>query len=334
MGGRDRRKPQTMTKRLAQIRHAAELYYEQNLSQQEISKILGCSHSTTSRLLSDARELGVVEFRIRRRVDHVPELAIELRRRFGLRDAVVVPGGSGLETAYRNVGMAAAEFLAGVVENGMKVGVTWGRTLAEALRVMEPQKFEGVQVVQISGSLGPSGADDDGPKSAIRLAELLNASCHLIPAPAVADSEEARDLIARQPQIRRALDHAADVDVMMQGIGSLSPGMSSLERAKYITDDERRAALAAGAVGHVFARMIDIDGREVSDYSRRVIGMPLSGMRRALWSIGISASIEKAPAILGALRGRYFNAVVVEEASAREILKLATDAPVLTGAAA
>ena len=308
----------------ALIRHAAELYYEQDLSQQEISRILGCSHSTVSRLLADARELEIVEFKINRPVDTVPDLAVELRRKFDLRNAVVVRDGANRKQNYRNVGTAAAEFLSGVIDDGMKVGVTWGETLAEALRAMEPQAFEDVEVVQISGSLGPSTSDEDGPKSAIRLAELLDASCHLIPAPAVVDSEQARDLFISQPQIREALDRAANVDVIVQGIGTLAAGMSSLRRANYISSEEREAARAVGAVGHVFARMIDINGQEVSGYSNRVIGIPLENMRKALWSIGISASVEKAPAILGALRGQYFNCIVIEEASAREVLRLAS----------
>ena len=325
-----------MTKRqkLAQLRHAAELYYEQDLGQQEISKILGCSLSTVSRLLAEARELGIVEFRIRRPVDNIPELAVELRRRFQLRDAIVAPGGSTEKLNYRNVGIAAAEFLTGVIDDRMKVGITWGRTLTEVLRVMEPQAFDGVEVVQISGSLGPSISEEYGPKTAIRLAELLNASCHLIPAPALADSREARDLFVRQPQIRHALDHVADVDVIIQGIGTLLPGRSSLQRAHYISEEQRRAAVAQGAVGHVFARMIDINGREVGDCSRRVIGIPLERMRNALWSIGISASPDKAPAIFGALRGGYLNAVVIEEESAREVLKMAGVHGVHGGAAA
>ena len=320
--------------KLAQIRHAAALYYEQGLSQQEISGILGCSHSTVSRLLSEARELEIVEFRIDRPVASVPGLAAELRGKFGLRDAVVAPGGGSEELTGRNVGLAGAEFLTGVIDDGMKVGLTWGRTLAEVLRVMEPQPLEGVEVVQMAGSLGPGVSEEDGPGPAVRLAGLLNASCHLIPAPAVVDSEEARNLFLRQPQIRDALSHAGRVDVIIQGIGSLSSGMSSLGRAGYITREDQRAARAAGAVGHVFARMIDIEGREVSDYSKRVIGIPLDNMRNARWSIGISASPEKAPAILGALRGRYFNAVVIDEESAREVLRLDAAAAIRDGAAA
>ena len=69
--------------------------------------------------------------------------------------------------------------------------------------------------------------------------------------------------------------------------------------------------------------MIDIHGNEVTDYNDRVIGLPLAELRKMRWSIGISASAIKAPAILGAIRGKYINALVIEETSAREVLRLA-----------
>lgn len=308
--------------KLAQIRHAAALHYEQRLSQQEISRILGRSHSTVSRLLAEARELGIVEFRVNRPVADVPELAAELRGRFGLRDAVVAPGGGSVELARRNVGLAGAEFLTRVIGDGMRVGITWGRTLAEVVRAMEPLPLEGVEVVQMAGSLGFGVSEEDGPGPAVRLAALLDASCRLIPAPAVVDSEEARNLFLRQPQIRDALARARRVDVAIQGIGSLSSGTSSLRRAGYLTREERTAARAAGAVGHVSARMIDVAGREVGGFSKRVIGVPLEDLRGVRWSIGVGASPDKAPAVLGALRGGCFNAVVIDEDSARDVLEL------------
>lgn len=43
---------------------AAKLYYEHQLSQQEISKKLGVSRPTVSRLLKQARETGIVKIEI------------------------------------------------------------------------------------------------------------------------------------------------------------------------------------------------------------------------------------------------------------------------------
>ena len=43
--------------------HVAQLYYQQNLNQSEISKIVGLSRPTVSRMLEEAREVGIVEIR-------------------------------------------------------------------------------------------------------------------------------------------------------------------------------------------------------------------------------------------------------------------------------
>ncbi|MCG8511805.1 MAG: helix-turn-helix domain-containing protein [Rhodospirillales bacterium] len=306
--------------KLEQIRHAAELYYEQGLSQQDITKILGCSHSTVSRLLAEARDLGIVQFTIERPVDHVPDLAIRLREVFGLRDAVVVRDAPSAKLALRAVSSAAASFLSSVLEDGLKVGITWGSTLAAMLDEMKPLGLSGVKVVQLSGALGDKDSSTDGPELAFRLARLLDGECHLIPAPALVEDRTVRDALANQPQIRAAIDFASDADIMIHSVGALSVEKSSLRRAGYLSKDERAAAQSMGAAGHVIARMIDIHGQEVGNFADRAIGVSLEATRNAAWSIAVSAAPEKVPAILGALRGGYFNAVVLDETSATEVL--------------
>lgn len=314
-----------MDKRLkeSQMRRVAELYYEQSLSQHQIAKILGCSHSTVSRLLAEARETGIVRITIRRSVENLSDVARQMRRIFDLRDAVVVPDAGSAEANLRRIGEAAAEYLLSVVDNNMVVGVTWGYTLYHMVKALQPVNLEGVEVIQLSGSLGQGNPEVDGPKLAFALANCLNGNCRLLPAPAVVASEEIRDTLMSQPQIQRTMERAANADILIQGIGVLDDKLSSLERAGYIHEVDRAKAIKNGAVGHVFARMIDINGVEVGDYSKRVVAIPLETMRNATWSIAISASVQKAPAILGALRGGYFNTIIVDEMAAWEVLRLA-----------
>ena len=308
--------------RNAQMARAAELYYRQELSQQQIAKVLGCSHSTVSRLLAEARETGVVEIHIRRHVETVPGLASQLRSLFNLREAIVVPNAGTDAANLRAVGSAAADLLLSIMNNGRSIGVTWGNTLAHMVDALEQVPLEGVEVIQMSGALGEGDPDVDGPKLAIKLAEYFGGTCKLVPAPAIVESAEARETLMRQPAVRRALARAAEADIMVQGIGTLAETMSSLERAGYIGAADRKAAHAQGAVGHIVARMIDADGNEVGDLAERVVSVPLDSMRQAKWSIGVSAAAAKVPAILGALRGGYFNTIVVDEESAQAMLRL------------
>ncbi|TIP22022.1 MAG: sugar-binding transcriptional regulator, partial [Mesorhizobium sp.] len=70
---------------------AAWHYYVEGLTQERISEILGVGRIKVHRILSAAREEGVVQFRIRDSVVECVQLEERLKQRFGLSQAVVVP---------------------------------------------------------------------------------------------------------------------------------------------------------------------------------------------------------------------------------------------------
>lgn len=312
-----------MDPRYSQVVRAAELYYDRNLSQQEIAKILGISRPTVSRLLAEAKEKGVVQIIINRLIEKNTELAEQLRLKFSLRDTVVVVGGGSYEDALKRVGEAAAELLASILEDNIVLGISWGQTLYHTVQALDDTPMNGIEVIQMTGALGNGDPSIDGPELALRLAERLHGSYRYVSAPAVVESGEIRDILLQQPQIHQTLERAAQAKIMLMGIGSLTDDLSSLQRAGYLTEEERLTCLSAGAVGHLLAKMIDLNGEEVEAYNRRVVAIPFEYLRQAQWSIGISASPLKARAVLGALRGRYVNTLVIDEESAQEVLRLA-----------
>ena len=196
------------------------------------------------------------------------------------------------------------------------------------LEALEPVEFENIEVIQVSGTLSQGATHIDGANLVMRLAEKLNGTYRLMPAPTVVDDVVIKGKLIQQTQVRQVLELAQTADVIFQGIGALEDSMSSLEQAGYLTQQERNEAFKLGAVGHVVGRMINIQGMEVSDYNERVIGLPLEHLTTMTWSVGISASPLKASAILGAIRGNYVNALVIEETSAKEVLRLAEMIPV------
>jgi dihydroxyacetone kinase len=306
---------------------AAELYFEQSLSQQQIARVMECSVATVSRLIAAAQAEGIVRIQIQRRGERVPELAKALCRVFGLREAVVVKSTGTSEGDLKAVGEAAAELLLAVVEPHAKIGVTWGQTLFHMVQALyshdrEPMRMAGVEVLQLSGALGQGNPEIDGPQLALRLADYFGGVCRLVPAPALVDNVELRQMLERQWQVAAALVRASNPDIVIQGIGCLEPALCSLQRAGYLDDVARLAAIEAGAVGHLSARMIDKYGKEIDGFCERVIAVPVAAVRRARTSIGISASTAKVPAVLAAMRAKYFNTIVIDEESSRQVLEL------------
>ena len=72
--------------RLQLIAEIARRYYADGLSQDEIAKLVGLSRPSISRLLLDARELGIVEIRVHPPIPTVPELEDRLARTFNLQE--------------------------------------------------------------------------------------------------------------------------------------------------------------------------------------------------------------------------------------------------------
>src|SRR5919202_5415926 len=72
---------------LAQVAH---LYFENGHDQGAIARRLKVSHSSVSRLLTQARRQGIVEIRINYPLPSAPEMAQALHERFALKEAQVL----------------------------------------------------------------------------------------------------------------------------------------------------------------------------------------------------------------------------------------------------
>ncbi len=95
---------------------AAELYFEEDKTQEEVAHILTLTRWKVGRLLAQAKAQGIVRIEIFHPQARRLSLERSLREKFGLMDAVVVPSTedeSESEIRLRTAG-AAAEYLTAV----------------------------------------------------------------------------------------------------------------------------------------------------------------------------------------------------------------------------
>ena len=109
----------------------ARLYYEQDMTQAEISGRLGLSRQRVQRLLSNARQEGIVNIAIHPVMGFFSELERSLEARFGLSEALVVETSApdNQNTIAREIGAGAAEYMARVLKPKDKVVLSWGNSL-------------------------------------------------------------------------------------------------------------------------------------------------------------------------------------------------------------
>jgi DNA-binding transcriptional regulator LsrR (DeoR family) len=308
------------------LARAARLYFVEDRSQDDVAAILGTTRSNVSRMLKQAKDLGIVEIRIvdPARRDH--ELELALRDRFPLVDARVLEVAPDTDV-LPGVGRLAVRWLDETLRDGQVVALSWGQALEAMVDAVDGLSRRDVEVVQLVGGLSSLDSAATGQELVRELSERMGARHRYLHAPALFGSAEALAMLLRERSIAAALDAAKRADLAMVGIGT--PGIGSSEAlltALALTPGERAAFDAAGPVGDVCGRYYDLAGREVGGaVGERVLAVTLDDLRAIPTVAGIAAGREKAPGILGALHGRIIDVLVCDQQAARAVLNLDLD---------
>lgn len=310
--------------RVELLARTASLYYEDELTQGEIARQIGTSRSTVSRLLQEAREVGVVEINIHYPWKTAPELQIALSTRFGLLQTLVLVGrGRAHSEVLRGLGILAARYLESVLTANMVLSISWGEAVRRTVRALRSERALPITVAQMVGAVGEGDPLIDGPELARLVAKVFGGEYRHLHAPLIVGDVHAQDILLQEPSIRETLALARRADVALVGIGAPMPGNNSLLRAGYLDQAALAQLRARGVVGDVCARHYDAQGQELDiELNRRVVGIDLDSLHNIGQVIGVAGGELKAKAILGALRGGHVNVLVTDDAAAMRILSL------------
>ena len=312
---------------LAQV---ARDYYENGLTQDEIGNRIHASRSTVSRLLQMAKDRGIVRVQIDYPWDRALDLEQCLIEHFHLREAqVLLSKGRSDETVRQGMGVLAARFIEDVVSEGAILGISYGRSLACTIAALSPSQRVEITVVPIIGALGADNPLIDGPELVRRFAQIYGGHYRYLPAPLLVDDVRTRNVLLQSPQIFETLSLARRANIVLMGIGALTPGYSSMIWSGYLNERELSWLGDQGAVGHMAAQFYDINGQFLEvETNQRAVGIGIKTLPGKDPVIAVAGSEAKAEAILGALRGQYLNVLITDDAAARKVLALADQNPI------
>jgi deoxyribonucleoside regulator len=268
---------------------AAELYYDENLTQDEIGSKLHLTRWKVGRLLAQARQQGIVRIEIvhprARRV--LAERA--LQQRYGLKDAVVVSSAGVADDSelQRRVAQAAADFLTAMRPAPPTLGVSWGRTMHDVAASLPVGWARGVGVVQINGGLSLTPGGGNAAATAISIAQKAFGSAHVLPIPAILEHAETKRSIERDRAVGSVLDRASKASAYLFSAGVASDD-SALVHSGYLTPGEVAVLVGKGAVGDLVGRFIGADGHPVdAELDARTVGLGLDALRAAETAIAV-----------------------------------------------
>lgn len=298
---------------------AATLYYLQDATQAEIARRLGTSRASVSRLLSEARRLGIV------RIEVVPPVAADdegLAERtaeaLGLQAVHLAPPAA----PGRAVGAAlAAPLGVALTEVGLHPGdvllISSGRTVYEAAQTDLPA-LPGVVVVPTVGGQEEPEAWYQTNEIVREIAAKVGGRPAFLYAPALPGPELFRILV-EEPSIRRVLELWRTARCAVLGVGAAPVTRQSI--SAFVPTD---AVSLRQAVADVCLRFYDRDGHEVPfPGSDRLIATALDVLREVPVGIAVACGPEKVAGIAAGARAGYFNRLVTDTSTAVELIAYA-----------
>jgi DNA-binding transcriptional regulator LsrR (DeoR family) len=302
------------------------MYYKQNKTQAEIAKVLKCSRSLISMMLSEAAQKGIVKIDVQFPAKRVTSLEQRLRAEFDIQDAIIANRGSLDDTQMlRLIGRLAAMYLQNHLPEDGVLGLDWGAAVFEVVNAVRPMAVPGMKIVQLSGALSRHDQSRDGHEVTRALGQLFSAKFYALNAPAVVASVPLRQALMEENQIKEVMALASKVNLALIGIGATDPEGSILLRMGNLSEEEIQELSAHGAVGDVLGYHYDINGNVIdSDINRRVVGVELSAIRRKRCTVlAVAGGENKSKAILGALRGGLVDVLVSDNLAVEKALEIA-----------
>lgn len=301
----------------------AWLYYHDGLNQSEIANRLLVSRATVVNYLQEARERGYIHTKLSPEAFNTHRAALELRDRFGLKAAYILPDGTGGQDDHASrIIRGAADWLPSLLEPGDRLGVAWGKTIYDVAERLEQTTIADLTVLQLVGSMAtPYGFSADVCSS--NVARKFSAKCINLHVPAILSTAEIAATLRAESLISKQLDAISDCNKTLFAVGSCKPD-SHVASSGVATQQELEDYIANGAVGVLCGRFIDAKGDPVSGpLDDRMMGIELEELRHRDMGILVSVGEERVPAAVAAIKGGYATHVVTNQSCAAAMMELA-----------
>ena len=300
---------------------AAWLHYVGGLRQAEVAKRLGVPSVKAHRLIARAVAEGAVKVTIEGEIIECIELGEAICARYGLRTCEVAPDLEEDGLPLRTLGLAGASLLRRWLEGGeaMTIGVSHGRTLAEAVHSMPRIETKGIKFVSLFGGLTRNFAAN--PHDVMHLlAEKTGAPAYVMPVPFFANTAEDREVLLSQRGVAEIIEMGENAPLKFVGLGTVKPE-TQLVTSGMIEPAEIKAIDRAGGVGEMLGHFFDRNGQIVETaLSPRTLSVSMDKARDQN-IIALAGGPGKIEAIRAILRSGKLSGLVTDERTATALLQ-------------
>ena len=302
--------------KLQKLAYVAQRYYLDDWKQSDIAKELGVSRPLVSRMLQEARELGVVKIMVCPPVSQGEALVEQLRRSTSIRDGVLVEDGRDDDATNQLLSQGAVQLLWQL--RSRRLGIGWGHLIGQLVTWLEehPQLSSTVtDICPLVGTASIPARNYQSNENVRLIAQQLGAAPHFIYLPALPDSLEEKQLLCSSEIYRQIQTQWDKMDTALVNIGNYpsSPDFASLVRYGDLLQQEHTC-------GRLLVYYFNPQGKVIQSEQDFAIQIPLEQLRRCPNIIGVCSANTSVRALQGALKSGLFTHLVARADLVRSAL--------------
>lgn len=316
--------PAPLTGRTRDALTAARLYYLQDLTMDAIAYELSTSRSSVSRLLSHARDTGLVDIQVRSPREMPDMLERELADRFGVVGHVVsVPDAINEADRVERVALYTARVLGQFFDSNMTMGIAWGSTMSAVSRHLMAKPTHNSHIVQLNGAGNPQTTGIIYASEILqRFGDAFGAYVQQFPVPAFFDHADTKTALWRERSVQRVLEVQQHLDVVLFGLGApLAEVPSHVYTGGYLDADDLATLAEYDVVGDMATVFYRIDGsHDGIPMNDRATGPDPEMLKKVARRICVVSGASKVNSIRGALAGGFITDLLIDTGTVRRLL--------------
>ena len=299
------------------LAHVARRYYLENWKQSDIAQELGVSRPLVSRMLSEARELGVVEITVHDPEARTASLLEWLCRSSSIQGGVLVDDGEDNDATNQLLSQGAVELLRQL--GTRRLGVGWGYLIGQLVSWLEknPQSDSAVtDICPLVGNASIPARNYQSNENVRLMAQQLGAVPHFLYLPALPESLEEKQLLCSTEIYRQIYQQWEQLDTALVNIGDYpsSPDFASLVRYGSLLQQHH-------ACGRMLVYYFNETGMVIRSEQDFAIQIPIDTLKRCPRIIGVCSANTSAKALRGALRSGFFTHIAARSELVRSLLE-------------
>ncbi|MBC2857322.1 sugar-binding transcriptional regulator [Cetobacterium sp. 2A] len=287
-------------------------YFMENKTQQEISEMYNISRAKIMKLLSEAKEQKIIQFKISSDASNFISLEQKIKLKYSLKDVFITP--SNTVDINETIAKSAAMFIQENLSENDFLNIGFGDTVSKIVSNISFEENNSTSLISLTGGVNYylSSLDSFNRKKT---------NLYIIPCPFSLSSEELANQLFKENSVNEILKMSQFAKMTVIGIGAISK-YDTIVKDQKLSSNEIVVLKNKGVVADILGYFINNAGEEVEDnFSKKIISTHFNSLKNLKNVIAVAGGEHKYEAIKAALKTNIIDILFTDENTAIYLAK-------------